>query len=589
MKDHQMISLFKYSLCVICVVWDGIQVGRVGVLGFTLMKRVFMLPILLIRRTSAAIVFLACLASASVSVAQVPDWPDLYDPFTLYTLNVETVNADDFDLIRNDTTYDIEVPAWFWAESEEPILVSIRRKSASALPNELDPNKKVSYKIDINEYHDAPDDVDVCVDVPGITEGCVSKWKAVKKLSLENGDDQNIADEGVAWYLHRLASESGLDYQTGLASWVKLYINGQYQGVYVNVEQPDKQFLKNRNLWEVVGDTWLTKMSYQYIPEPKDGPEDDFGIPSPTSEALCFLPFVDLGRCSTPDDFKAQLEARINMEGMLTFGAVSAFHYSPDDLFAKGKNFYYADQGFGLSVKREYFQWDLDSAFGSKDPGRSIYRTGRGKHNQYEKALVESEEAPFRAEYNDIIDTLINGASPVFDAGQLTSDLQAFRDLLSDALAADPNDKGAAGAFDTLSQYLALRIDSMRDQLPAALPPPGEEGQIHVGELDGSAVSTGSRNWDAIVTVTVHNYLHEANVSGASVTGSWSHGLAGDTTCVTNDSGQCQLRASVTSMKYKKITFTVGSVSAPTDIYLAAQNHNDVGDSDGNSISIASP
>ena len=84
MKDHQMISLFKYSLCVICVVWDGIQVGRVGVLGFTLMKRVFMLPILLIRRTSAAIVFLACLASASVSVAQVPDWPDLYDPFERY-------------------------------------------------------------------------------------------------------------------------------------------------------------------------------------------------------------------------------------------------------------------------------------------------------------------------------------------------------------------------------------------------------------------------------------------------------------------------------------------------------------------------
>ena len=184
---------------------------------------------ILIRRASATIVFLACLASAPVSVAQVPDWPHLYDPFTLYTLNVETVNADDFDRIRHDTTYDIEVPALFWAESEEPILVSIRRKSASALPNELDPNKKVSYKIDINEYHDDPDGVDVCVGVPGITEGCVSKWKAVKKLSLENGDDQNIADEGVAWYLHRLASESGLDYQTGLASWVKLFINGQYQ------------------------------------------------------------------------------------------------------------------------------------------------------------------------------------------------------------------------------------------------------------------------------------------------------------------------------------------------------------------------
>jgi hypothetical protein len=115
--------------------------------------------------------------------AEVPDWPDLYDPFTLYTLNVETVDPADFDLIRNDTTYDIEVPAWFWAENEEPILVSIRRKSASALPNELDPNKKVSFKIDINEYHDT-DGVDICAGVPGITEGCVSKWKEIKKLSL---------------------------------------------------------------------------------------------------------------------------------------------------------------------------------------------------------------------------------------------------------------------------------------------------------------------------------------------------------------------------------------------------------------------
>lgn len=58
------------------------------------------------------------------------------------------------------------------------------------------------------------------------------------------------------------------------------------------------------------------------------------------------------------------------MEGMLTYGAVTAFHYSLDDLFAKGKNFYYIDQGDGLNVKREYVQWDLDSAFGSKEPNR---------------------------------------------------------------------------------------------------------------------------------------------------------------------------------------------------------------------------
>ena len=189
---------------------------------------------------------------------QVPDWPDLYDPSELHTLHVQTLYATDFDLIRADTTYDIEVPAYFWAEGENPIIVSIRRKSASAIPNELAPDKKVSFKIDINEYHDDPDGVDVCVGLLGITSGCFSKWKGVKKLSLENGDDQDVVQEGVAWYLHRLAAESVLAYDAGMASWVKLFINGQYQGVYVNVEQPDKQFLKNRGQWELDGDTRRT-------------------------------------------------------------------------------------------------------------------------------------------------------------------------------------------------------------------------------------------------------------------------------------------------------------------------------------------
>lgn len=520
----------------------------------------------------------------------VPAWPDLYDPFSLYSLHIETLEAADFEIIRSDTTYDIEVPAWFWAGDEEPVLVSIRRKSASALPNELDPNKKVSYKIDINEYHDDPDDVDICVNVPGITEGCVSKWKGVKKLSLENGDDQDVAQEGVAWYLHRLASESGLNYETGFASWVKLYINGQYQGVYVNVEQPDKQFLKNRGIWEPVGDTWLTKMSDQDVPEPKAGPEDDDGIPSPSSEALCFAPFVDRGKCATPPDFKAQLEERINMEGMLTFGAVAAFHYSPDDLFAKGKNFYYVDQGDGLNPlwRREYLQWDLDSAFGSMDPERSMYRTGRGKFNQYEKALVDDESDPFREEYNAIIEYLISGDNPVFEAEQLNLDMQAFQALLSNALAEDPNSKGAAGSFEALAMYFPLRVAAMKSQLPGLPPEPPSENDIHVGDLDAVAVPMGRNNWDAVVTVVVHDLQHNATLDGAQVSGSWSNGIAGETVCVTV-SGQCSLSAEVTKKRFKRVTFTVASVVADGKTYTPAYNHDDDGDSDGSLISVNKP
>jgi spore coat protein CotH len=280
------------------------------------------------------------------------DWPGLYDPFTVLNLRLEVADGYDLDTILNDTTYDIEIPAWFWADGEEShkILVSIRRKSATAIPNELDPNKKVSYKVDINEYKNDPSGA--------------SSWHGIKKLSLENGDDENVVKEGFAWYLHRLASNSGLDYQSGLASWINLYIDGQFMGVYVNVEQPDKQYLKNRELWEGGDNTWLYKMSSIDSPEAKEAPEDDSGnvIDSPESEALCYKPFKDRGRCATPSDFKDQLNNNINMEGMLTLGAISAFHRSPDDLFSKGKNFYYTD---ALGRKREYMQWDLDSAFGS--------------------------------------------------------------------------------------------------------------------------------------------------------------------------------------------------------------------------------
>ena len=66
-------------------------------------------------------------------------------------------------------------------------------------------------------------------------------------MSLENGDDNNVVSEGLAWFLHRQAWSS--DYQPGLAAWAKLTvhvleedgtIDVRPQGVYVNVELPDK-------------------------------------------------------------------------------------------------------------------------------------------------------------------------------------------------------------------------------------------------------------------------------------------------------------------------------------------------------------
>jgi len=169
------------------------------------------------------------------SVQAGPGWPAVYEPLTALSLNLY-MDHGDWNTVKNDTTFDIEVPAMFWADGEEPILISVRRKSATAL------GQKVSLKLDINEYVD-------------------QKWNDLKKLSLENGDDVEVISEGFAWYLNRVAAEaSASTYSPGLAAWVTLYVNGEYLGVYVNVEQPDKRFLENRLLF-AQGQAWLYKVS----------------------------------------------------------------------------------------------------------------------------------------------------------------------------------------------------------------------------------------------------------------------------------------------------------------------------------------
>jgi spore coat protein CotH len=400
----------------------------------------------------------------AVNPANAYDWPGLYDPTQLITLNLD-MDPVDWDTVKADTTFDIEVPAMFWADGDldEPVpkLVSVRRKSADALGD------KVSLKIDINEYVD-------------------QKWNGVKKLSVENGDDVDVVAEGYAWYLNRVAAESSTSgYNPGLAAWVRLVVNGVYVGVYVNVEQPDKTFLKNRGLY-TKNETWLYKagdVGATY--ELKVGDPD-----SPTTTTLCYSPFgaeesgggkgkgngkgKDSGStgCSAPDSdsaMAAELNALIDMKAMLTLGAVGAFTMGPDDLFSKGKNFYYID--FLGGDKRLYTQWDLDTVFVSKSPDGSIYGTEKRKRGSTELSQSAYQEvilnnSTFRAQYDQIMANLLNGPLEVNAQIAFLNDLET---LLGSALEADPN-KNFGGSsvserFDDLRQWVSGRVSNINDQL----------------------------------------------------------------------------------------------------------------------------
>lgn len=377
----------------------------------------------------------AVLLSVSNTLAQ--DWPEIYEPLVLRTLNLQMSDAD-WQTIQHDETFDIWVPTMLWLDGEAPILVAIRRKSADALDN-APGFLKVSYKIDINEF------------VSG------QNWHGLRALSLDNGDDENVVSEGMAWYLHRVASgPEGYGYDAGLASWIRLIINGVDTGVYVSAEQRDKRFLENRGLW-IDDETWLYE-----VEDASGPPEMDEGGPgdSPLVQTLCYSPFKSPSSCPTPDPatLAAALPPVIDMQGMLSLAAVDAFSANPDAIFSHGKNFYFVDYLAGQ--QRLYLPWDLDSALSGGGVNHNVY----APQSNYSQILLGVPE--FRAQYSHILNDLVCGP---FREANLHAFLNALEPVLSDALAADLNnqlgDQSVAEFFAARRAWFSQRLQAVSSQI----------------------------------------------------------------------------------------------------------------------------
>lgn len=372
------------------------------------------------------------------ALAQFGDWPDVFNPLQLRTLHLE-MEPSDWQTVQNDESLSIEVPAWFHADGETPILVSVRRKSAA--PLEAAPGfRKVSLKVDINDF------------VLG------QSWHGLKKLSLENGDDEDVVAEGMAWRIERLASGTqGYGYRVGHAAWVRLFINGVDTGVYLNVEQVDKRFLENRALF-VQGGTWLYKVSDTGNLELREGGPQD----SPAVDALCYSPFESSQPCPTPD-LATNVPQYVNMKGLLTEMASDAFQANPDALLSNGKNFFFAD--FLSGRLRMYFPWDRDSSLSGGGVNAAIY----AGHSAYDALLNVPE---FRAQYSRILNDLVCGP---WSEQSLLAFVDAVEPVLTSALAADVNNRfttSVAERFASLRSWLSQRVASVTAQIEGFQPCP---------------------------------------------------------------------------------------------------------------------
>jgi hypothetical protein len=377
------------------------------------------------------VALLVCLAQSAAA----QDWPDIFDPALLPTLNL-TMSAADWATVQGDTSFSIEVPAQFWMDGEAPISISVRRKSDPALTAAAGFDK-VSLSLDINEFVQGQD------------------WHELKKLSLENGGDSNVISEGFAWQMVRLAGTTqGFGYAAGYANWVRLIINGVDTGVYVSAEKHDKRSLENRDLF-LDGSTWLYEVESQSgtLILQVGGPQD-----SPTVEQLCYSPFDLSSPCATPPGLATELPQYIAMPGLLTELATDAFTGNGDALLTAGKNFYFADFTYAEAPLRMYFPWDLDGAkFNNATKNWNIYSPGNP--SAYGDLL---DDPAIRAQYSQIYNDLICGP---WSLASVTALIDTIEPVLTGPLAADPNHDGNEASFGQLRSWITGRINSVTGQI----------------------------------------------------------------------------------------------------------------------------
>ena len=407
-----------------------------------------------------------------------PNWPTFggppNEPMTLY---IDINSADWYDITHNTPessgciAVEVARKGWFWmkGESDKKIRVEVRRKKGFAFPDDTNP-VKVALKIDINQYY-------------GTDPNAAPDWHGLKKLSLEtNSDSIDCISEGVAVNLHRMASATE-DYGWPVwhANWCKLYVNGTFNGIFVFVEQYDKEYLRHRNIYDAHGHSWL------YKHHDCDGHfvlkvGDDTTPRSQAVEALCYDPFYSSvaqtqssgGLCSVPDDANiiADMDQWVDMKRILSSAAIDAFLANSDPLFWKNNNTYFWDPNINepnlAGKKRLYFPWDVDASF--KAYTETIYYVGSSA--TWDTTLLDIPV--FRSQYNQIMRDLLDGP---FTQQNINKFLDTIQPVISHAISVDPYDKvaDAASQIATLKTWFANRIPNVRGQVDwdEPLMPPG--------------------------------------------------------------------------------------------------------------------
>ena len=320
-------------------------------------------------------------------------------------------------------------------------------------------NKK-GFKISFNEY----------------TQG--KKFKGIEKMNLIGQHN----DPSLLRYWMSLTMLTNNNLISSRSSYIKLYINGQYKGVYLNIEHIDDEFLEKRFIGDDHGNlykcTWGADLKYKGSNQSSYYGPYELKTNKSANDYSDLIQFIQTLNSISDADFPCFIEDYFEVELYLKTLAAEMIigHW---DGYAFNKNNYYLYQQ-PSSGKFVFIEYDMDNTFGIDWFGIDWANRDLNNWHNNDRPLVERLLSyPF---YNDLFNSYLDEILNDLNTSPWYTNLQQKKGLISSAVQLDtyyPMDYGFQysdflnaidnnyGAHVTkgLAEYLNERINSGLNQI----------------------------------------------------------------------------------------------------------------------------
>jgi len=300
------------------------------------------------RITTSAIALLLLTGLAVAARAQTAPAMDVFEQDGVRDVHL-SINARDLAQLRTTASENTYYPADFEYRGVKVRNVGIRSRGLGSRNA-----TKLGLRVDFNRY----------------TTGL--KFEGHKALVLDNlWQDASLIREKIAMSLYE---------RMGVAAprevFARVFINGNYEGLYTITEEPDSQFLTR------IGNDDGVLFEYKYVQvwHGEDlGTDSEVYVPlfearthEKQAQQTLYAPLRDLFTASAEtsgDAWRARVESFIDLHELLAYLAVETFTSDNDGLLgAWGMNNFYLHRG-AEGTQHQIVPWDKDQAFGDVEAG----------------------------------------------------------------------------------------------------------------------------------------------------------------------------------------------------------------------------